>query len=268
MEGNDAGINEQAGFGQSGTIGFLYDGYPGANDQSEYQAIDDLSWLKHNHNFKVGFNFLRGNITNYATLEGSITGTYNFGDAADFAGGTLPGSAGSNYTQVFAQTGVPREATYLLGTYAQDEWKARPNLVLDLGIRIDRNGNPRCDSNCFTLYKGGFPASGVTLNTPYNATLATHVSNLFPSVQKAVFEPRAGFNWDTTGQGKTVLRGGIGLFSTLIGSNSLQAPFTNFPNFYSPEVLGGIVGVGAGSANGAAVASNAAVTNGFTKGKT
>ena len=162
---------------------------------------------------------------------------------------------------------MPRETTYLLGTYAQDEWRATPNLVLDLGIRIDRNGNPLCTSNCFTLYKGGFPASGVTLSTPYNATLATHVSNLFPSVQKAVFEPRAGFNWDTTGHGKTVLRGGIGLFSTLIGSNSLQAPFTNFPNFYSPEVLGGIVAVGAGSANAAAVASNAGVTNGFSQGR-
>jgi hypothetical protein len=267
LEPNDAGTNEQAGFGQSGTIGFLYDGYPGANDQSQYQVIDDLSWLQRKHNFKFGFNYLLAKITNYATLEGSITGTYNFGDAADFAGGTLPGGAGSNYTQVFAQTGVPRETTYLLGTYAQDEWKPRSNLVLDFGFRVDRNGNPLCKSNCFTLYKGGFPASGVTLNTPYNQTLTTNVSNLFPSVQAAVFEPRAGFNWGIYGQGKTVLRGGVGLFTTLIGSNSFQAPFTNFPNFYSPEVVGGIVGVGAGTANGAAVASNVVVTNGFSQGE-
>lgn len=267
LEANDAGTNDQAGFGQSGTIGFLYDGYPGANDQSQYQVVDDLSWLKGNHNVKMGFNFLKGGITNYATVEGSYTGTYNFGDAADFAGGTLPGGAGSNYTQVFDRTGVPVESTYSLGIYAQDEWRARRNLVLDFGFRIDRNANPLCESNCFTLYKRGFPASGVTLNTPYNATLATNVSNLFPSIQAAVFEPRAGVNWDRNGRGETVLRGGVGLFSTIIGSNSLQAAFSNFPNFYSPEVLSGIVGVGAGSANAAAAVSNVAVTNGFSQGE-
>jgi hypothetical protein len=265
-EPNDAGTNSQAGFGVGGNIGFLYNNLPGGPNQSEYQATDDLSWLKGNHNFKLGLNFLRTHITQSGAVEGTLAPIYNFGDAADFANGTLPGGAGSNLTQSFAEAGVPREANYNLGIYAQDEWKATHHLVLDLGLRVDRYGNPLCTTHCYTFYNGGFPASGATLDTPYNATLTAGKSNMFPSVQIAAFEPRAGFNWDMTGQGKTVVRGGVGLFSTLLGSNSFLPTFINFPSFYTPQVLSGVVGLGQGSAAAAAVAANNVITAGYSQG--
>ena len=49
------------------------------------------------------------------------------------------------------------DSVYNLGIYAQDEWRVKPNLVLDYGIRVDRNGNPACVNNCYNHYIGGFP---------------------------------------------------------------------------------------------------------------
>ena len=235
--------------------------------QFEYQVVDDLSWLKGNHNVKLGFDFLRGNVTYYKFLFLTYAGEYKFGDAADFAGGSLPGGASSSFNQAFDAAGAPRMSTYNLGVYAQDEWKPKPNFVVDYGIRIDRNGNTLCDNDCFSLYQGGvFPASGVTLDTPYNATLLTGQAHPFPSIQKAVIQPRAGFNWDVVGQGKSVLRGGVGLFTSQLEGTFIY-PAVAFPTIYSPQVLSGVVGLGAGSANAAAAASNTAVTNGFSQGQ-
>jgi hypothetical protein len=266
-EANDAGTNSQAGFGQSGDIGLPWNNEPGGGIETEYQAIDDLSWLKGNHNFKLGSSYLWVVDTYYRFLFLTYAGEYKFGDAADFAGGTLPGGASSSFNQDFNALGAPRISTYNLGVYVQDEWKAKPNLVIDYGLRVDRNGNMSCAKDCFSLYQGGaFPASGVTLDTPYNATLLPGQAHPLPSIQKAIVQPRAGFNWDVLGQGKSVLRGGIGLFATQL-PGSFITPAIAFPTIYAPQVLSGVVGQGAGSANAFAAAANAAVTTGFSQGQ-
>lgn len=65
---------------------------------------------------------------------------------------------------------------HYVGGFAQDTWKVHPRLTLDLGGRVDWDGEPQ------------------------------------PVPRNAYFSPRFGFAWQVTGDNKTVLRGGSGLF--------------------------------------------------------
>ena len=97
------------------------------------------------------------------------------------------------------------------------------------GIRVDRNGNPICHDGCYTQYIGGFPDSSATLDTPYNATLSAGHDSFAPAIERAIVQPRVGFNLDLRGDGKTVVRGGVGLFSDSFPGLVLEQTFLSFP---------------------------------------
>lgn len=274
-EANDGGTNSTPGVGQptfftaSTTLGTPWIDFPGGTNTTQYQAVDNVSWLKGNHSIKVGFDFKRVLFTDVSLLTASYGGDYAFGTIADEAGASLPGnSGGSSFTQGFPALGNIHNAAYNLGIYAQDEWRATSNLVIDFGLRVDRNGNPVCDEGCYTHYLGGFPDTSATLDTPYNQTLSAGHDSAFPSIEKAVIQPRAGFNWDTHGDGKTVVRGGIGLFSDSFPYLILEQTFLSFPNRYFAGVTSGTVADGPGSAQSIAASSAAAVLTGFSQGAT
>jgi hypothetical protein len=65
---------------------------------------------------------------------------------------------------------------HYVGGFAQDTWKVHPRLTLDIGGRVDWDGEPP------------------------------------PVPRNAYFSPRLGFAWQMTRDGKTVLRGGSGVF--------------------------------------------------------
>lgn len=65
---------------------------------------------------------------------------------------------------------------HYVGGFAQDSWKVHPRLTLDIGGRVDWDGEPP------------------------------------PVPRNAYFSPRFGFAWKVTGDNKTILRGGGGLF--------------------------------------------------------
>jgi Carboxypeptidase regulatory-like domain len=82
-----------------------------------------------------------------------------------------------------------------IGTYIADSWKVKPNFTLSYGIRYDRDTG-RTDSDI------SLPA----------------INNFIPGAGNAVhqpntnFAPQAGFAWDPKSNGKTVIRGGVGIF--------------------------------------------------------
>jgi len=273
-ESNDGGTNSLAGLGQfsffaaATTLGAVWDDFPGGTNTSQYQFVDGLSWTKGAHNIRFGADLKRYNFTDIGLQTAAYGGFYSFGSIADLAGGSLPGSTGSTFTQGFPRFGNIHNAVYNLGMYAQDEWRALPNLSIDFGIRVDRNGNPICHDGCYTQYLGGFPDSSATLDTPYNATLSAGHDSFAPATERAVVQPRFGFNLDLRGDGKTVVRGGVGLFSDSFPGLVLEQTFLSFPNRYFAGVNSGLIAQGAGSAQAVAAGSAAAVLNGFSQGAT
>ena len=83
-----------------------------------------------------------------------------------------------------------------LGGYVQDRWTVTPRLSLTGGIRYDVPINPHPVLDTITQVKD---------------TLGIRTDQ-FPS-KNGLWSPRLGFNWDPAGNGNTIVRGGVGLFS-------------------------------------------------------
>ena len=91
----------------------------------------------------------------------------------------------------------------LLGFYVQDDWRARPNLTLNMGLRWEMVTVP-------TEVQGKLAnLINITDPTPHLG------SPLFSNPTLRNFEPRVGFAWDPFRNGKTAVRGGFGIFDVL-----------------------------------------------------
>jgi hypothetical protein len=266
IEGVDGGTNQSAGLGQAGVTGYGWASNPTGTNSTQYQFVDDLSWLMGTHIIHFGFNFKRYDVTDEYPQVNTYGGYYYFNSLGDLAGGVLPGSSNSNFNQTFDDIPSVHLAGYNYGLYAQDEWKPNQQLVLDYGVRVDRNGNPLCTSHCFTYYSGGFPDRSATLDTPYNATLSVNHANAFPALELAAVQPRAGFAWNLFGKSHTVVRGGAGIFVDEFPGAMVEPLYLTFPNLFTPSVFSGNVALGTGSAPSYALSSYNTIKTGFSQG--
>jgi hypothetical protein len=169
-----------------------------------YQFQNNLTYVRGNHLMKAGadvryqyvksffFPTIRG-LLRYPTLQSFVD------DVAEAANinKPLPGGEEVNYYRWWDQY-----------YFIQDEWRARPNLTLNLGLRYELPGNNI--QSLITLNEGIMAANG---NDPVFAL------NPVPSTDKNNFQPRLGFNWQPqtsnegmlgllTGGDRFVLRGG------------------------------------------------------------
>ena len=147
-------------------------------------------------------------------------------------------------TQFFTKGGLRRANDELdfrqreYAIFAQDEWKALPNLTLTYGLRWEYYAVPfETNGNLSNLFED---ASGPPLPLPGGGTGFTFTPvgpgtghQLYQPYYRN-FEPRVGFAWDPFKNGKTSIRGGIGAFSDRVFGNLINNMRGNPP--FEPSV--------------------------------
>jgi hypothetical protein len=249
--------------------------FPNGRNVGHFQINDDWSWTKGKHTLKAGVNARYDQYTYTSIASGAFLGSYSLGDISDFANGKLSfnGNGLSSFTQSFPLYGALHFRFPSADYYVADEWNVTKDLKISYGLRLEENNNPSCIEKCFVLtnvpfnstqYQGG-------LSVPYNTTL-TKQNNLFYGTGGPIWQPRVGIAWKPAmGGGKTVVRGGIGLFATNY-TDGLGGTLANqVPNKFAPSGLNfGTVGLITDPTSAAytAQASANAFQAGFSSGAT
>lgn len=193
------------GFNMGGPAGF-----PQGRSDTTYVGADTLSYLHGNHSLKFGGEFRRflNNNTN------RDTGTFTFANMAAFLAGN---ANGFNVTLGDVSTAISQGA---LGLFAQDNYKVRSNLTLEMGLRWDYLMSPTERYDRFASYVLG-TNSLVQVNHGVAPVYQTNWKN---------FQPRLGFSWDPFKSGKTSIRAAYAILAdqpitNLVTGNATNPPF-------------------------------------------
>ena len=224
--------------GSGTTAGFSYDG-PTSFANNTYALYDNLSWIKGSHDLKFGFYF--------SPYQTNMRFDF-FGNGAFYFYGPNT-SVGSGYDLADLLLGLPDEylqypsaptniRSHQYAGYAQDNWHVTKRFTLNLGLRYEY-AEPKYDTQgrSFSFIPGlqstRFPGAPTGEVFPGDAG-APRGAN-FPD--KNDFAPRFGFAWDVTGDGKTSVRGGFGVFYDILKAEDNlqfngQAPFFGFSDLF------------------------------------
>jgi hypothetical protein len=261
---------------QFANLGGTDNSFPSGRNVSTYQVTDDLSITHGKHSIKTGFNFRRYNVTNFSPLAGK-TGSTTFNSNTDFFNGVISANNPntSTTTQAFPAIAQAHEAVYTIGVYAQDQIALTRNFNLTASLRFDRGSNPSCGNNCFVRLAAPFDSLTHGAAIPYNQSILTGNSNAINNVEAVTVQPRVGFAYTPFGSsGKTVIRGGAGLFSDIPVISVYTRFVTNAPNvatFTLTPAAGSSYTTQpslATSSYASLGSSNAAFQNGFHNGQT
>jgi hypothetical protein len=161
-------------------------------------AEDSIAWTFGRHTVQVGgiFQKLNAGRTDLNTTD------FTYSTLADYLANS-PDSV--RITFDLPQFNIYE---YQFGGYIQDDYRVLPNLTLNLGLRYDYFTVPREDSGRF--FNRGVDPAHPELGPgfgPYRPADSLYDAN-YLNVQ-----PRVGFSWGVYPSGKTVLRGGIGIYT-------------------------------------------------------
>jgi hypothetical protein len=180
--------------------------------ERHYDVYDNFSKVFGAHSLKFGGSMFFNRIT--AVSETFFGGRFNFGAAIPLS-------------NIIGPTGTAQLTAFLTAN--------QPNLLPNLAtpIRAVQSFN----FNLPIVYQEGFGDAGsnywtgryglyfqdtwkvrqnFTLN--YGLRYSIHDEALFIPTYKRDFQPRAGFSWDPWGNGKTSIRGGVGIFTGFLNS--------------------------------------------------
>ncbi len=230
--------------------------FPWKNGYEGYELRDDLSWNKGRHEWRFGFSIFH--FYKNQQLQANTQGTAVF-NSSQFSGDSyinfLLGDA-SSFTQLQYLAGKHWVSNNYSG-YVNDDWRITNDLTLNLGLRYDAmphtaerydqfanfvpadysylrgyplNSDGTLNSNFLTQYNGepfylnGMKEAGV------NGFPRGGVKNDFNTL-----EPRLGFAYDWLGKGRSVIRGGFGIFYERIQGNDVYGAALNPPFAYQPS---------------------------------
>jgi hypothetical protein len=226
------------GFNSGLNTGFSPQG-PTSLIDNTYVWSDVFTWTKGHHGFKAGFSYTPyQNNTNYDFyvngeffFYGTGGGSFSQNDRADFLMG-LP----DEYLQFGKAPSNIR--THNISGFFQDEWKVRKNLTLNLGIRYEYS-SPKLDTQgrSFSLDYGQQSTvfTGAPKGLLFPGDPQAPLGSNFPD--KNDWAPRFGFAYAPGNNGKTSIRGGVGVFYDILkGEDNLQfngqAPFFGFADLF------------------------------------
>jgi hypothetical protein len=238
---NFAGATPYTTFGNSWDNGYEVN--------NRYQFLDDLTWIKGKHTVKGGWEFRYLNIPQkgWAVQTG---GNYSF-NALETGGYNSAGENLSTTGDAFASFllgqvdnanfNIPLFYTphlYYNSAFIQDDIKLTPKLTMNIGMRWDFQSGLTEEHNRFSTFSPTATQviNGVTVHGAmvYAGPKGTETVNGATVQTEPVFEdshwnwgPRIGFAYSPTS--KNVLRGGYGIFYSLVASDQWMAkPVTGF----------------------------------------
>lgn len=201
--------------------------------ENRFQFTDNLTFVKGSHTMKFGADFNYVEIPSFI-FELNFAGLFNFGSNA--ANNFIPGLPTPCPTLATTPTalsctpqlnpvqsyGIGFPTSYIQGIgnpvgsytnaplafFAQDSWKARKNLTINYGFRYDVEFTKQIAPTPFTDTLTGIQLSAADLLAAQDVL---GVQQGIPR-DKNNFAPRAGFAYDVFSDGKTIVRGAIGLF--------------------------------------------------------
>ena len=187
-----------------------------------FEYIDNVSYSRGRHSIRFGAEVKRIQFNPFSHF--AKNGFYFFNSVAAFLQAdsrslsiTLPGSDPHRGWRL----------TYL-GVFIQDDFQITPNLTLNLGLRQELTTEP-WEVN----------GKSTTLVNPDSDTAMTVTKTLYDNPCLLCLSPRLGLAWDAFGDGKTAVRGGFGIFRTILMPIDWIFAGTNPPPFMLRTSLSG-----------------------------
>jgi hypothetical protein len=208
-----AGTNRSPNVGISGTAAFSF-GKPtfldrrAFPDERRIQVSDTATWLLNTHLVKFGIdiNHVHDLNDNLFTEGGSYSYNSRVDFISDFILTTKLNQVARNYS-TFNQGIGPTSFVFNTVDYSgfvQDSWHVSPRVTLNLGLRYEYQQMP----------------------DPQTPNPLEPRTSVFPS-DKNNWGPRVGVNWDASGNGNTVVRGGYGVFYGRIINSTISNAIAN-----------------------------------------
>jgi hypothetical protein len=227
--------------------GFTAFGRQSTNPQWQDPAFLDpkvnFTWVKGHHSMKFGYEY--EHLWMAVNDNNPLYGSFTFGGGYSNGGGTTVADTywadflfGTTNTYSLANFYEAHLTNNTHNVYAQDDWKALPNLTLNLGLRWEYT-SPYADlynrisnfdptsQTVLTTTPGAVSGNGITAVSPGGTYGKTLVNPDYGD-----FAPRVGFAY--AADPKTAIRGGFGLSyahytragsGDILGINAPQAQF-------------------------------------------
>jgi len=190
---------------------------------NSFQGYDDAFWTHGTHSLKFGAGVERQQLDRLAHTDPS--GVFTFDSLSGFLTNNPTKFTGEVASSVRPQ-GLRQT---IFGLYAQDDWRFRPNLTLNLGLRWEMS--TMVNDNHGGIVNLTNMADSTSLLCGRPDPNCAPGGPLFGNFTRRNFEPRMGFAWDPFHNGKTAVRGSFGVFDILpmayqyIASATKQFPF-------------------------------------------
>jgi hypothetical protein len=214
---------------------------PQGDFQNRFQYIDNLSWMRGRHAFKLGFN--NSHFPVQATYQ-----QFHYGEYSNFARGNCTnsffpladGECPAQFT-IGLGAGAASVVDNIYGFYAQDSWQFRRNITVNYGLRYDK------EDGAFT---------GGTVPDPQVPGGCLQSNGLIPACgsDNSNWQPRLGIAWSPGfengighwlfgGPGKSVIRAAGGRITEMIDLNvTVNSRIFDGNTLFTQNITAGSIG--------------------------